>query len=103
MKKLAKILHYFRVLCGVRKHDSVVNQLSKLADTSTDKLPIRRQIDANLIKSLKLFLSLVNIESMVAAQQYVRRNIHVLSYLLMHPESTVSNPEPIGGFPPLLD
>lgn len=67
MKNFAKIIHYFRVLCGVRKHDAVVNQLSKIAETASDKLPIRQKIEANLIKSFKLFLSLVNIESMVAA------------------------------------
>ena len=45
-------------------------------------------IDKKLVQSLLGFLGMINISSLVQAQQYIAKNIHVLSYLLTHGDST---------------
>lgn len=39
--------------------------------------------------SLKVFMQLINIDNMVQAQQYINRNLHVLTFLMTNKDSTV--------------
>jgi hypothetical protein len=53
-------------------------------------LELQKEVDKNLVLSLKNFMSLIELESIMQAQQYVRKNLHVLLFLLNHKDSTIS-------------
>lgn len=58
--------------------------------TGSEKLELQKEVDKNLVLSLKNFMSLIELESIMQAQQYVRKNLHVLLFLLNHKDCTIS-------------
>lgn len=96
MHKIAKVIHYMQLMVEIKKLDiqisNKVRNSKQAKETNLDEKQreeLQEQVDKQLVMSLKVFMHLINIENMVQAQQYINRNLHVLTFLMTNKDSTV--------------
>lgn len=61
---MAKIVHYFKVMCAIRRHDQLIQTIAKEIkaldkDENTnkaEKVEVQTKLDKALVSSLKAFL-----------------------------------------------